>query len=79
MNISEANAVHEVTDWLTSLVLFEQHPDCLVDDATLLRAVRFLAERARLALHAGPSAEDVHARMLELLTGDPTLTGGGPW
>ena len=76
MNIGEANAVHEVTDWLTSLVFFEVHPDCLVDDATLLRSVRFLAERARKALDAGPLPEAVHARMAVLLQSITETTRG---
>lgn len=46
MNKGEAMAVMEVLDWLTSLTLFELHPDCGVDDATLLDAVDVLATRA---------------------------------
>ena len=67
MNLTEARAVQELLDWLTSSVAFEVHPDCLVDDASLTDAVDILARRAHKALGAGPTAEQVGRAMRRLL------------
>jgi hypothetical protein len=67
VNISEATATMEVLDWLTSLVLVEVHPDCLVDEASLLDAVDILTTRAHKALGAGLTPTLVGQRMRDVL------------
>ena len=71
--MSEANAVQEILDWLTSLVVVEVHPDCLVDDASLIDAVDILAGRAYKALGAGLTPTLVRQRMRDVLTAPVVL------
>ena len=71
--MTEANAVQELLDWLTSLVAFEVHPDCLVDDASLIDAVDVLAGRAYKALGAGLTPTLVRQRMHDVLTAPAVL------
>lgn len=54
MNIGEANAVQVVLNRH-----YVTHGDRVIDDDVPIAAARWLADRARAALKAGPSGDDI--------------------
>lgn len=66
MNVGEAGAVARVLDFVTGLTLFE-HLDDRYDAEQLVRDGRFLAERIRKALAAGPMPDQVEEALRFLL------------
>jgi hypothetical protein len=69
LTVAEANAVYEITDWLTSLDLFEVNQNCVVDDASLTDAVDVLVRGARKRLGAGAEPGDVVRQLSRVLAG----------
>ena len=79
MNISEANAVQILLDWVVGLVAFEhdQYAVDVVPDEQLIRIIGVLADRSSTALGAGLQQGDAIAGAMRMLGIEPAVVRPG--